>query len=67
MVDKYSFDDVLSNDRETEKSIIVGDRPYEASIDESLEEFSRRRVALNRRVQLRSPAVTEESFARVLP
>jgi hypothetical protein len=59
MVDKYSFDDVLSHDRETEKSIIVGDRPYEASIDESLEEFSRRRVALNRRVQLRSPAVTE--------
>jgi hypothetical protein len=59
MVDKYSFDDVLSHDRETEKSIIVGDHPYEASIDVSLEEFSRRRVALNRRVQLRSPAVTE--------
>jgi hypothetical protein len=41
MVDKYSFDDVLSHDRETEKSIVVGDRPYEASIDESLKEFTR--------------------------
>jgi hypothetical protein len=47
MVNEYSLDDVLSHDRETEKSIVVGDRPYEASIDESLEECSRWRVASN--------------------
>jgi len=67
MVNEDSLDNVLSNDREAEKLILVGDCPYVATVDECLEQFAARRVATDCRIQFRSPAMTEESFARVLP